>query len=188
MASLTVFAPTDDAFGAVPQATLDALFADPSGLLTQVLLHHVAGAEVLSTDLMNGQLVPTLFGDNLTVSILSGTVSIDNAVVTMADIQASNGVVHVINAVLVPATLGMNENSTSVGVYPNPVSETLRVNFSDSPKNATYQVFNQLGSLVLQGKMNEELSTVSVQDLQSGMYTMRVLNGKNSNTVRFIKN
>jgi uncharacterized surface protein with fasciclin (FAS1) repeats len=188
LASLTVFAPTDDAFGAVPQATLDALFADPSGLLTQVLLHHVAGAEVLSTDLMNGQLVPTLFGDNLTVSILSGTVSIDNAVVTMANIQASNGVVHVINAVLVPATLGMNENSTSVGVYPNPVSETLRVNFSDSPKNATYQVFNQLGSLVLQGKMNEKLSTVSVQDLQSGMYTMRVLNGKNSNTVRFIKN
>jgi len=137
---------------------------------------------------MNGQLVPTLFGDNLTVTIASGIVSIDNAVVTMVDVQASNGVVHVINAVLVPVTLGLNENSTSVGVYPNPVTETLRVNFSDSPKNATYQIFNQMGSLVLQGKMNEKLTTVSVLDLQSGMYTMRVLNGKNSNTVRFIKN
>jgi uncharacterized surface protein with fasciclin (FAS1) repeats len=185
----TVFAPTDAAFAAVPTATLNALLADPSGLLTDVLLHHVVGAAAFSGDLSNGQLVPTLFGDNVLVTIAGGNVSIDNATVIVADIEATNGVVHVIDAVLVPLTLGLdNINNSTIGVYPNPVSDVLRFNLGQTATNATYQVFNQTGALVLSGKFNSNSSTLSVEDLQSGLYTVSVLENNKMNSIRFVKN
>ena len=185
----TVFAPTDAAFAAVPAATLNALLADPNGLLTDVLLHHVVGSTAFSSDLTNGQAVPTLFGDNVIVTInLVGNVSIDNATVTVADIEATNGVVHVIDAVLVPATLGVtNVSNSKVGVYPNPVSDVLRFNLGQTTTNATYQVFNQTGALVLSGNFNSS-SSISVEDLQSGLYTVTVLENNNMSSVRFVKN
>jgi uncharacterized surface protein with fasciclin (FAS1) repeats len=100
----TVFAPTDEAFGALPAGLLEALLMDPSGALTQILLYHVVGAKALSTDLSDGQVITTLNGDSITVSIMDGNVYIDDAMVTVADIEADNGVVHVINAVLIPTT------------------------------------------------------------------------------------
>jgi uncharacterized surface protein with fasciclin (FAS1) repeats len=185
----TVFAPTDAAFAAVPTATLNALLADPNGLLTDVLLHHVVGATALSTDLSNGQQVTTLFGDNLLIGINNGVVSIDNATVIVADIEATNGVVHVIDAVLVPLTLGLdNINNSTIGVYPNPVSDVLRFNLGQTTTNATYQVFNQTGALVLSGKFNSNASTLSVEDLQSGLYTVSVLENNKMNSIRFVKN
>ena len=67
-----------------------------------MLTHHVHSGNVLSTDLSNGMMVPTTAGTELTVSIMNGMVQIDNANVSIADIQTDNGVVHVIDAVLVP--------------------------------------------------------------------------------------
>jgi uncharacterized surface protein with fasciclin (FAS1) repeats len=96
----TVFAPTDDAFGALPAGAIDELLADIP-LLTEVLLHHVHSGNVLSTDLSDGMEVPTLNDDVLVVSIDAGSVMIDMSTVIQADIVADNGVVHVINAVLV---------------------------------------------------------------------------------------
>jgi uncharacterized surface protein with fasciclin (FAS1) repeats len=184
----TVFAPTDAAFAAVPTATLNTLLADPNGLLTDVLLHHVVGATALSTDLSNGQQVTTLFGDNLLIGINNGIVSVDNATVIVADIEATNGVVHVIDVVLVPLTLGLdNINNTTIGVYPNPVSDVLRFNLGQTSSNATYQVYNQTGSLVLSGIFNSNASTISVEDLQSGLYTVSVIENNKMNSIRFVK-
>ena len=98
----TVFAPTDAAFAALPEGTLETLLADPTGDLANILLHHVLGAEVLSTDLTNGQIATTLFNQDIKVSITEEGVFINGAQVTTADIQADNGVVHVIDAVLLP--------------------------------------------------------------------------------------
>lgn len=99
----TVFAPTDAAFAALPEGTLDALLADPSGDLADILLYHVVDAEAMSGDLFHGQKVETMLGKDLTVSITSEGVFINGAQVTVADIDADNGVVHVIDAVLLPA-------------------------------------------------------------------------------------
>ena len=98
----TVFAPTDAAFEALPEGLIDELLLDPTGELANILLHHVASGSVLSTDLSDGMMVNTLFGTELTVSISDMGVMIDNAMVTLADLTADNGVVHVIDAVLVP--------------------------------------------------------------------------------------
>lgn len=112
MADLTVFAPTDAAFSMIPSEVLDALLADPTGDLTQILLYHVLGSSVESGDLQDGMMVETLQGNNIYVSIdMDGTVMINDATVINADIVTDNGVVHVIDAVL--------ETDYNVGIYMN---------------------------------------------------------------------
>jgi len=96
----TVFAPTDDAFGLIPANVIETLLADPTGQLTQILLNHVASGTTLSTDLSDGIMITTLQGGEVSVSINDGMVMIGNANVTVADIIADNGVVHVIDAVI----------------------------------------------------------------------------------------
>jgi uncharacterized surface protein with fasciclin (FAS1) repeats len=114
----TVFAPTDDAFDALPAGTVEGLLADIPAL-TEILLHHVVGATALSTDLNDGDVLTTLNTTELTVSVDGGTYMIDMATVTAANLEADNGVVHVIDMVLIPADpSSINEfNTTDIYMY-----------------------------------------------------------------------
>ena len=101
--TFTVFAPTDDAFAAFDAATLAILTSNADTKLRRALLYHVLGAEVLSSDLSDGQTATTLFNQDITVTIdASGGVKINDANVVIADIQTLNGVVHVLDAVILP--------------------------------------------------------------------------------------
>jgi uncharacterized surface protein with fasciclin (FAS1) repeats len=95
----TVFAPTDEAFAKVPKATLDALLKDKAAL-TKVLTYHVVPGKVMAKDVKAGK-VKTVQGSELTVKT-EGGVMVDAAKVTATDIAASNGVIHVIDAVVLP--------------------------------------------------------------------------------------
>ena len=95
----TVFAPTDDAFAKIPKADLDALLKDKAKL-TAVLTYHVVPGKVLSKDIKPGK-VKTVQGGELTVATAGG-VTVDGAKVTSADVLADNGVIHVIDTVLIP--------------------------------------------------------------------------------------
>ena len=97
----TVFAPTDAAFDALPPEVILGLLMD-NAALTNVLTYHVAGDSLTSGDLSDGQQITTLFGEDVTVSIMDGTVMINDATVIVADLIGSNGVVHVIDAILLP--------------------------------------------------------------------------------------
>jgi uncharacterized surface protein with fasciclin (FAS1) repeats len=102
-ATFTVFAPTDAAFDALPAGTLDALLADPSGALTDVLgLHVISDTEVDSITAMslNGKSATTLGGEMVGISIMENMLKVGGANVTITDIYASNGVIHVIDAVI----------------------------------------------------------------------------------------
>ncbi|MEJ6614832.1 MAG: fasciclin domain-containing protein, partial [Saprospiraceae bacterium] len=116
----TVFAPTDAAFAALPEGTVESLLEDPSGKLTDILLYHVASGTALSTDLSDGMMVPTLNGKSVMVTINDVGVFINDAQVIFADIPADNGVVHVIDAVLLPPS-----NTITDIVVNSPVHETL---------------------------------------------------------------
>lgn len=96
----TVFAPTNQAFSEVPEETLNALKTDKEKL-KKVLLYHVVKGKVMSSDVKPG-MVPTLEGQDLSIKIDNGKVMINNAEVTAVDVKTSNGVIHVINQVLVP--------------------------------------------------------------------------------------
>ena len=117
----TVFAPSDDAFNSVPANLLSELLAD-NDALTSVLLHHVHSGNAMSTDLSDGMQVLTLNNDNLIVAIDGTNVMIDMATVTQPDILASNGVVHVIDMVLVPTT---NDQTVMDIISNSPVHTTL---------------------------------------------------------------
>jgi transforming growth factor-beta-induced protein len=97
----TVFAPTDEAFAKVPKATLDGLAADPAKLRA-VLLYHVVPGAVPSSAIAGPTAAKTLNGANLQLRRAGGMVMADNARVIAADVQASNGVIHVIDTVLIP--------------------------------------------------------------------------------------
>lgn len=95
----TVFAPTDAAFAKVPKADLEALLKDKAKL-TAVLTYHVVPGKVMAADVKAGK-VKTVQGSQLTIST-SGGVMVDGAKVTATDIVASNGVIHVIDSVVIP--------------------------------------------------------------------------------------
>ena len=95
----TVFAPTDAAFAKIPKADLDALLADKAKL-TAVLTYHVVAGKVMAKDVKAGK-VKTVQGSELTVATAGG-VMVDNAKVTSTDIVADNGVIHVIDTVVIP--------------------------------------------------------------------------------------
>lgn len=95
----TVFAPTDEAFAKVPKADLDALLKDKAKL-TAVLTYHVVPGKVMAKDVKAGQ-VKTVQGSMLTISTTGG-VMVDKAKVTATDIAADNGVIHVIDTVIMP--------------------------------------------------------------------------------------
>jgi len=97
----TVFAPTDEAFAALPEGTLEGLLADVPAL-TNVLLYHVASGAVPSSDVAGLESVSTLLGASVPISVVSNTVKIGDATILTTDIEAGNGVIHVIDAVLIP--------------------------------------------------------------------------------------
>ncbi len=95
----TVFAPTDEAFAKIPKATLDGLLKDKAAL-TKVLTYHVVPGKVMAADVKAGK-VKTVQGGEITVSTMGG-VKVDNANVIKTDVAASNGVIHVIDTVIMP--------------------------------------------------------------------------------------
>lgn len=98
----TVFAPTDAAFEALPAGTLDELLADQEAL-TNVLTYHVVEGEVPAADVVNLTEATALNGDTITISVQGEDVILNDSVqVVTTDVEASNGVIHVIDAVLLP--------------------------------------------------------------------------------------
>jgi len=97
----TVFAPNDDAFAKVPGETLQGLLADKAAL-SNVLTYHVVAGKVMAADVVKLSEATTVQGQNVSIEVKDGVVFIDGAKVISADIKASNGVIHVIDSVILP--------------------------------------------------------------------------------------
>lgn len=97
----TVFAPTDEAFAALPAGTLDSLLADRDQL-TKVLTYHVVAGKVTSDQVASLSEATTVEGSALSIKVENGRVMVGDATVTTADVEATNGVIHVIDRVLIP--------------------------------------------------------------------------------------
>lgn len=99
----TVFAPTDDAFAALPEGTLDSLLLpENKQALTDILLYHVVAGKVMAADVAGLTSATTVLGEDVTVKVDMGNVYINEAKVIITDIETSNGVIHVIDAVILP--------------------------------------------------------------------------------------
>jgi uncharacterized surface protein with fasciclin (FAS1) repeats len=181
--ALTVFAPTDDAFEALATA-LDVDVADLLELpsLTDILLYHVVAGTVLSTDLENGP-VATLNGQDVVIDLTSG-VLVNDATVTAADLTAENGVVHVIDAVLIPeATNSLNEATfQTLSTYPNPAIDYIRVKGVDT---GAFVITDMTGAVVLQGTVNAD--PIAVNGLNTGTYIINITSEQGTFVSRIVK-
>ena len=100
----TVFAPVDAAFDALPAGTVDTLVKpENKAQLTGILTYHVVAGKVMSSDLTDGMTATTVNGQTVTFKLTGGKVMVNDAEVIIADVDTDNGVVHAINAVLMPA-------------------------------------------------------------------------------------
>ncbi|MGV3613409.1 MAG: fasciclin domain-containing protein [Fluviicola sp.] len=178
----TVFAPTNTAFNNLAAA----LSTDLNGILNlpnlaDILTYHVVLGNVNAADLTNGA-VATVNGANIIVNLSNG-VKINDATVTTADVEADNGVVHVIDKVLLESFLGINDSETSLlEVYPNPATDKLTIN---GVSNGNYVLLNNLGQKVQSGVVNE--GDISIEGLTEGQYLLQFNDGKNTSITRIIK-
>jgi uncharacterized surface protein with fasciclin (FAS1) repeats len=102
----TVFAPTDQAFAKLPTGTLESLLKpENKEKLRRILTYHVVSGDVRAADVVKLQSAKAVSGDTITIKVAEGKVHVDGATVTKTDIQASNGVIHVIDAVILPKGL-----------------------------------------------------------------------------------
>jgi uncharacterized surface protein with fasciclin (FAS1) repeats len=125
---LTVFAPTDDAFAKLPEGTVEALLNDiPT--LTDILLYHVVEGRVMAADVVTLSSATTLQGDSISITVQNGRVFLNEDVeVIIVDIEATNGVIHVVDTVLLPPTAEAAEVQTelpAVGVAPEAMGPSL---------------------------------------------------------------
>ncbi|MEN9399851.1 MAG: hypothetical protein RL632_952 [Bacteroidota bacterium] len=182
LASLTVFAPTNAAFDNLAAALgvdLNGVLAHPQ--LADILLYHVIGSEVLSTQLVNGP-VSTLNGQNVTIDLTNG-VKVNASNVVLADVQAYNGVVHVIDAVLLPSLADLMENENNVfEIYPNPTTDMLNVTAADAKE---FQIVNVLGSVVKSGEVLN--NAISISDLENGQYFIQITTNNTVQSAKFLK-
>jgi hypothetical protein len=192
---LTVFAPTDDAFAALPDGTVETLLQDPTGELAQILLYHVVGAKALSTDLSDGQMITTLQGSDLTVRISEGDVYIDDAKVILADIQTDNGVVHVIDAVIIPTTTNIEDRiaaASGVNIYPNPARDFVNISYDlVNQSNVSFMMYDLTGQQVAyqdEGFSYEGNYTVQIPviEMTPGLYIL-VINTDTGQVAKKVK-
>jgi uncharacterized surface protein with fasciclin (FAS1) repeats len=181
----TVFAPTDAAFAALPAGTVEALLKDIPAL-KNILTYHVVGAKALSSSLKNEQKIVTVQGRKVTVTINANGVFINNAKVTVADIQAENGVVHVIDAVLLPSTTTNISTLDEVkfDIYPNPASEFITIN---SEKGIESLIIRDIAGRVVNQLYNLSTSErIELNGYKSGMYLVSMKNGNSVSTKKLI--
>ncbi len=189
----TVFAPTDAAFAALPEGTVEALLQDPTGDLATILTYHVLGAKVLSTDLSNGQVAETLQSESITVTIDGNNVFINNAQVTVADIETDNGVVHVIDAVLLPpsitSSVDLVQDELIASVFPNPFNNELRISFKFNPTSTmNVRLTNVNGKVVNQWNVNDQSVVINTNDLPQGVYYLSSIYEGSMQVQKLVKN
>jgi transforming growth factor-beta-induced protein len=131
----TVFAPTDAAFAKLGQAAINNLLANPDKLKS-ILLYHVVGQKLPAAAVVKLPLVTTLNGADALLAVKAGNVSIDNATVTATDIMASNGVIHVIDTVILPPSMDIVDTAVSAGSFKTLVAAVKAAGLVDTLKSA----------------------------------------------------
>ena len=198
--TFTLFAPTDAAFAALGTETINALFADATGTLAEILKYHVVGATAFSGDLSNGDKFTTLEGSEIEVTIENGNVFINDAQVIFADYKAPNGVVHVIDAVITPPVEGATNVREitlfdNTRVYPNPATDRINVRFElGNTSEVSIDMFNVTGKKVAERNLGRLPAgahdyVMGTDTMENGIYIVIVNSGNSAfaNKVRVVR-
>ena len=189
--TFTLFAPTDEAFDALPEGTLENLLLAPEGDLATILLYHVLDTEVMSSNLVNGTTAATLITEDVTITLRNDSAFINNAYVEIADIETRNGVVHVINAVLQPSSIVSADEaieSAQFAVYPNPVGDEASLSLKDEALvGTTLRILTSNGVEVSSQTVTGQTTPIVTSDLKHGTYFVEISNGSARTAVKIVK-
>jgi len=179
----TVFAPTNTAFNNLATALgtdLNGILALPN--LTDVLTYHVVGQQVLSTQLVEGP-VATVNGTNIFIFLDGSVVVVNDANVTAADLASDNGVVHVLDKVLLPSFASIEDNGTlNVSVYPNPAVNELMI---DGASDVVYTLVDMTGRKVAGGQLMN--GKITIENINSGTYMLNLQTESGMQTLQVVK-
>jgi uncharacterized surface protein with fasciclin (FAS1) repeats len=185
----TVFAPTNAAFDALPAGTVTTLLQTPTGDLKNILLYHVLGVKVLSTQLSNNQVANTLFtGNSIKITLNNGVFINGTSQVTTPDLNSDNGVVHVVNQVLLPTVTSSSDIVfAKTSVYPNPTSAEINVSSQDIGFG-TYKVLSNTGQELMNGVLEGFNNTINTNTLVNGTYMLVLSSQNKTKSYFFVKN
>ncbi|MEL6637757.1 MAG: fasciclin domain-containing protein [Bacteroidota bacterium] len=173
---LTLFAPLDAAFDSLSPAEQAVIFANGF----PVLSYHVLGQELPSSMISNGQMVTTLQGEDITITVNGSDVILNNdARVVEADIIADNGIVHIIDNILVPPTLvsvrDLDQTEIGIEVAPNPAVDVFQISFPEPLRDeARVSLLGLDGTLLQQTVVSDQTASLPVDQVQSGIYILRI--------------
>lgn len=133
----TVFAPTDEAFAALPEGMLESLLMpENKDLLVQILTYHVLPEPVFSEEIIEGD-VATLEGSDITFTAMDETIQVNDATVLLADVEASNGIIHVIDQVILPPELAAQLPAESKPTADQPATDSTTASETPAPEDST---------------------------------------------------
>jgi uncharacterized surface protein with fasciclin (FAS1) repeats len=194
----TVFAPTDAAFTALPEQSLDLLFENPEGDLKDILLYHIAEGVFAANMFTSGLIIPSLFGENLTITIdVNDQIFINDAQIILHNLMALNGVVQVIDALLIPVTLDaeMTPSARFFHIYPNPSAGPLWIEgILDHPSGIDIDIFDLHGHKLIHIRLPQQERIFShktdIGFLQHGIYLVRVSTSQwiKTEKIKLVKN
>lgn len=165
----TVFAPTDEAFGKIDPATLNAILADKAKL-TSILTYHVVSGRVPAAEVLKLSSAMTVQGSTVAVAVSSSGVKVNNANVVATDVQASNGIIHVIDTVLLPGSVGAPSGAKQVDKKSLAYREVM-----EAGATAPFGFFDPLG--LSTGKTFKELKKWRESEVKHGRVAMLAVVG-----------
>ena len=180
--TFTVFAPTDEAFAALPEGVLEGLLADTEAL-TQVLLYHVVGDVVKAETVVTLDAADTLQGSKVAIEVVDGNVFVNESQVTSTDIEASNGVIHVIDKVLVPELDGAKSREGNIN---DQIPNFVVFQYENSETDYTYRrlVIRDIIDSVLE--KSDQKSLIS-QQIPVGIFESSQVQVSSINSLSFIE-
>jgi len=184
----TVFAPNDNAITNLGSDEIESLTNDPNGALRDLLLYHVTTSDIAGVDLTNGREILMANGINAVITNDGFNSFIQDAWILQFDITADNGRVHIVNNVVSPITSTKTLNEEDFRFYPNPVTDELTIDWSDTTSEFNVvNIYNSLGERVKSLNINSSKFSINVSDMVAGIYFLEIDNFR-SNNLRFIKN
>ncbi len=186
---ITVFAPSDQAFESLPDGVLDDLLADPNGELRELIMFHTNNDEFKFINLIFKTSITMSNGKSVVITRANNEIYLNNAKIIGKDIQADNGVVHIIDAVITPSTTSLSElGEDHLIVYPNPVVDEIYIESYETITNpkTPYKVINAKGQLMGQGILNNGNTSIDVSQYATGEYFI-LLGDKSVRSEKFVK-
>jgi len=178
----TVLAPTDEAFAKLPRETLaDLLKPENKQKLVDVLTYHVVAGKVLAADVVKLKNASSLNGQRVDISVVEGAVSVDNAKVVKTDIACSNGVIHVIDTVMLPSTMNLVETAQKAGTFGTLIAAAKAAGLADTlMKDGPFTILapSDAAFAKLPAGTVEELLKPENKEKLAGILKLHVISGR----------